>query len=105
MDFLTIKKTPEEVSKVIRNSCYDCHSNETKYPWYSNIAPVSWWMKIILLMAENILIFLPLQLMTQRQLRKLDESVEMIEKDKMPLETYLLVHQNARLSDMDKNTD
>lgn len=39
---------------------------------------------------------------TERQLRKLDESVEMIEKDKMPLETYLLVHQNARLSDMDK---
>lgn len=39
---------------------------------------------------------------TERQLRKLDESVEMIEKDKMPLETYLLAHQNARLSDMDK---
>ncbi|AIL44487.1 MULTISPECIES: heme-binding domain-containing protein [Elizabethkingia] len=103
MDFLTIKKTPEEVSKVIRNSCYDCHSNETKYPWYSNIAPVSWWMKDHIIDGRKHLNFSTFATYdTERQLRKLDESVEMIEKDKMPLETYLLVHQNARLSDMDK---
>ncbi|OPC32560.1 heme-binding domain-containing protein [Elizabethkingia miricola] len=103
MDFLTIKKTPEEVSKVIRNSCYDCHSNETKYPWYSNIAPVSWWMKDHIIDGRKHLNFSTFALYdTERQLRKLDESVEMIEKDKMPLETYLLAHQNARLSDTDK---
>lgn len=103
MDFLTIKKTPEEVSKVIRNSCYDCHSNETKYPWYSNIAPVSWWMKDHIIDGRKHLNFSTFATYdTERQLRKLDESVEMIEKDKMPLETYLLAHQNARLSDADK---
>ena len=35
----------EEVSSILKTSCYDCHSNETVYPWYSNVAPVSWWIK------------------------------------------------------------
>ncbi len=45
MDFLRIKDTPENVAKIISNSCYDCHSNETKYPLYSSIAPSSWFLK------------------------------------------------------------
>ena len=45
MDFLKIKNTPEPIAKLIRNSCYDCHSNETKYPFYSNIQPVAWLLK------------------------------------------------------------
>jgi len=36
---------PEEVSSILKTSCYDCHSNETVYPWYSNVAPISWWIK------------------------------------------------------------
>src|SRR5690606_40665170 len=45
MDFLTIKNTPESTAALIRNGCYDCHSNETKYPWYTNIQPVAWFLK------------------------------------------------------------
>jgi hypothetical protein len=45
MDFLKIKNTQPEVAQLITNSCYDCHSNESKYPWYSNIAPASWILK------------------------------------------------------------
>ena len=44
-DFLMIEQAPKEVVELIQTSCYDCHSNLTTYPWYSNIAPVSWWLK------------------------------------------------------------
>ena len=45
MDFLTIKKTPEDVAQLIKTSCYDCHSNESVYPWYTNIQPFGWLVK------------------------------------------------------------
>ncbi len=45
MDFLTIKKTPEDVAQLIKTSCYDCHSNESVYPWYTNIQPFGWFIK------------------------------------------------------------
>ena len=45
MDFINIKNTPPDVAKLIKTSCYDCHSNETKYPWYASIAPSSWFLK------------------------------------------------------------
>lgn len=45
MDFLTIKNTPETTANLIRNGCYDCHSNETKYLWYSNVQPIAWFLQ------------------------------------------------------------
>ena len=44
-DFIVIEEAPEEVAKLFRTACYNCHSNTTKYPWYSNITPNSWWIK------------------------------------------------------------
>ena len=44
-DFIVIEQAPEEVAQLMKAACYDCHSNSTNYPWYSNIAPVSWWLK------------------------------------------------------------
>nr|WP_317207647.1 heme-binding domain-containing protein [Chryseobacterium sp. MEBOG07] len=63
MDFLKIKNTPDKIARTLRTSCYDCHSNETTYPWYANISPASWWVKITSMKEGNILIFLPLQYM------------------------------------------
>ena len=106
MDFLTIKKAPEEVSKVIRNSCYDCHSNETKYPWYSNIAPVSWWMKDHIIDGRKHLNFSTFATYdTERQLRKLDESVEMIEKIKCLWKPTFWLIRMPDLVTWIKNTD
>ena len=39
-DFITISNPPDNIAKIIKASCYDCHSNETKYPWYTNISPL-----------------------------------------------------------------
>lgn len=100
MDFLTIKQTPESVAEIIRSSCYDCHSDESKYPWYSNIAPASWFMKKHIDEGRkklNFSIFATYE--PKRQIHKLEEAVEMLEKKEMPLETYLLIHQDARLSE------
>src|SRR5687768_10971939 len=45
LDFINTMNPPKEVASVIKAACYDCHSNTTQYPWYSNIAPASWWLK------------------------------------------------------------
>jgi hypothetical protein len=100
MDFLKIKNTKPEVAKLITSSCYDCHSDKTKYPWYSNIAPASWWLKNHINEGRkhlNFSIFATYE--PQRQIHKMEECVEMLEKHEMPLESYYLGHQDAKLTD------
>lgn len=43
-DILLVEEVPLAVSAILKTSCYDCHSNETQYPWYSSVAPISWWL-------------------------------------------------------------
>lgn len=44
-DFLLVNNTPENVGKLLRTSCYDCHSNHTEYPWYSKVQPTAWFLE------------------------------------------------------------
>ncbi len=44
-DILSFESVTGDVADILKNSCYDCHSNESVYPWYTNVAPVSWWIK------------------------------------------------------------
>jgi cytochrome c553 len=100
MDFLKIKNTPEKIAHIIKTSCYDCHSNETAYPWYTNISPASWWVKNHINEGRKHLNFSTFAVYEpKRQLHKLEECIEMVEKKEMPLESYYLGHQNAKLSD------
>lgn len=100
MDFLSIKHTPEPIAELIRTSCYDCHSNESRYPWYSNMAPASWLMKKHIDEGRKKLNFSTFALYEpKRQVHKLEEAVELLNKKEMPLESYLLMHQNARLTE------
>ena len=100
MDFLKIKNTPEPIAKLIRNSCYDCHSNETKYPFYSNIQPVAWLLKNHIDEGRKELNFSTFATYEpKRQAQKLEEAAEYIEQKKMPLESYTLGHSDAKLSD------
>ena len=100
MDFLKIKNTPEPIANIIKNSCYDCHSNETEYPFYSNIQPVAWLLKNhidegrIELNFSTFATYEP-----KRQAHKLEEATEYVEQKKMPLESYILGHQDAKLTD------
>ena len=100
MDFLKIKNTPEPIAKLIRNSCYDCHSNETKYPFYSNIQPVAWLLKNHIDEGRKELNFSTFATYEpKRQAHKLEEAAEYVEQKNMPLESYTLGHSDAKLSD------
>ncbi|KUJ50692.1 heme-binding domain-containing protein [Chryseobacterium sp. JAH] len=103
MDFLRIKDTPENTANMIRTSCYDCHSNETKYPWYSSIAPSSWFLKNHINEGRQHLNFSIFAMYEpKRQIHKMEECIEMIEKREMPLESYYIGHQNAKLTDQQR---
>lgn len=103
MDFLKIKNTPEPIAKLIRNSCYDCHSNETKYPFYSNIQPAAWLMKSHIdegRIALNFSTFSTYD--SKQQIKKLEEAAEYVKKNKMPLESYLIGHSDAKLTEQER---
>ena len=103
MDFLTIKKTQQPTATLIRNACYDCHSNETKYPAYSNIQPFGWFLKNHIEDGRKHLNFSTFATYEpKRQAHKLEEAAEEIEKGGMPLESYLLIHNEAKLSDQQR---
>jgi cytochrome c553 len=100
MDFIKIKNIPQETATIITTSCYDCHSNETKYPWYSNISPASWYMKNHIDEARKHLNFSTFAMYEpKKQAHKLEECIEMVEKKEMPLESYFVGHQGAKLTD------
>lgn len=103
-DFLKTQNTPEEIASIIKTSCYDCHSNESKYPWYSNVQPAGWFLKDHIDEGRrelNFSTFTDYEL--KRQDHKLEECIEYIEKDEMPLGSYTLIHREAALTEAQKN--
>ena len=103
MDFLRIKNTPENTSKLIRNGCYDCHSNETKYVWYANVQPIGWFLKKHINEGRKELNFSTFSTYEpKRKAHKLHEAVEMIEQNEMPLESYVLAHSEAKFTEAEK---
>ncbi|WP_447951239.1 heme-binding domain-containing protein [Chryseobacterium koreense] len=103
MDFLNIKKTPESTAKLIRSSCYDCHSNETKYLWYANIQPVGWFLKNHIDEGRQKLNFSTFaNYEPKKQAHQLDEAAEMVEKGEMPMDSYVIIHSDAKLNDAQK---
>lgn len=95
--------TTPEVKALLRRACYDCHSNETVWPWYTRIAPVSWLMARDVREGRAELNFSTWnQYDTRRQVKKLEESWEEVAEGEMPPWFYLPVHRNARLSAEDR---
>jgi hypothetical protein len=96
------RMTPE-VSAVLERSCKDCHSSETTWPWYSNVAPVSWFLKSHVEDGRRALNFSDWATYAKRKReRKLHEMCEQVESGEMPLKSYLPLHPSARLSDDDR---
>lgn len=95
---------PAEVRVVLRRACYDCHSNETVWPWYSGIAPVSWLVARDVHEGREELNFSTWnRLATKEQIKALHESWESVEEGEMPLWFYLPTHPEARLSAQDRS--
>lgn len=93
-----------QVMKILKGSCYDCHSNETKYPWYSNIAPVSWFMADHIDNGRKAINFSDwVSMDPQRKLARLKRADHLINRDLMPIRNYTWMHKHAKLSPEQKN--
>jgi len=90
------------VKQILKRSCYDCHSNQTKYPWYSQVAPVSWVLDKHIREGKEEVNFSNFGDLDQRaKIRLLNEICEEITDGAMPLKSYLLIHRSSRLSAQD----
>lgn len=104
-DLLVTQKVPQNISSLLKNSCYDCHSNENKLPWYGYIAPSKWLVYHDILEAREELNFSNWNtLSTDEKANALDDISIVISENEMPLKNYLSLHPNAKLSETDKET-
>lgn len=96
---------PPEVRQILTRACYDCHSNQTTWPWYTNVAPVSWWISNHVHEGRRHLDFTQWDTYpAKRRKKKMEETRELVEKGEMPMPSYLWVHDEAKLSEQDKKT-
>lgn len=92
-----------EVMEILRRSCFDCHSHETRWPWYSRVAPVSWLLADHVEEGREHLNFSQWEALPAGTRNHLREEVwHEVEEGEMPLSTYLLLHAEAELSGGDK---
>lgn len=95
---------PENVGALLKSSCYDCHSNTTKYPWYSTIQPIAFWLDSHVKDGKRHLNFDEFNAYTiEKKRKKLKEIAETIDNGEMPLSSYTLIHRNAKLTVAEKN--
>ena len=97
-DFIKLTEPPTEIAANIKTMCYDCHSHESHYPWYTNIAPFSWRIKSHIDNGRKHLNFsLWGNYSDKKRVHKLEECIDMTTKHWMPTLDYKLIH--GRLSD------
>jgi hypothetical protein len=94
---------PENVQQILTKACYDCHSNHTRYPWYSEVQPVGWWLADHVKDGKKELNFNEFdKYRIARQYKKLEECIEQIKEGKMPLPSYTITHKDAILTEAEK---
>ena len=94
---------PKEIQYILQRSCYDCHSNQTKWPWYSYLAPISYLISLDVHKGRDHLNFTEWNKYSSKKQKSLiSEALEEIEKKEMPLPLYLLIHQDKKISKEEK---
>ncbi len=98
-DITQVYTVPAEVKGILVQSCYDCHSNNTRYPWYAHIQPVGWWLSSHIEDGKKHLNFSEFGTYAAKKANhKLEEVEEAVTDGWMPLDSYLWVHHEARLT-------
>lgn len=98
-NFITENEVPPEIADLLKTACYDCHSQEVKFPWYSYIAPVSWQVATDINMGREHLDFSNWhQLSKRKKIKSLGEITDEVESGNMPMSIYVLLHKEANLS-------
>jgi len=94
---------PDSVKVILDKACMDCHSNNTRYVWYFKIQPVDWWLTHHINEGKDELNF---DEFTNKPIRyqynKLDESEKQVKEGEMPIDSYLWIHKDAKLSEQEK---
>ena len=99
LDLIIMENPPEEIAQILRSTCYDCHSNETVWPWYSNIAPVSWVVsKHVIEGRDNFSFSLWGEYDQDDKSYAVEEIIEEMENGDMPIPGYDLTHPDAKLT-------
>jgi hypothetical protein len=89
---------PDNIHQILQTSCYDCHSNNTVYPWYSKLQPVDWWLNNHIIDGKKEVNFSEFATYRiGRQYKKLEEIMKQVKEDEMPLSSYTFIHKNAIL--------
>ena len=98
-DFVKVMNTPSKIESLMKNSCYDCHTNETKYPQYAYVAPVSWSVKHHVNKGREHANF-SIWATYNKEIKQsiLENTIEMVRERKMPLPGYLAPHPEANLT-------
>lgn len=98
LDLIATTRPRAEVASLLRTACYDCHSNETKYPWYDRITPVNWWVQHHVDEGREEGNLSEWALMSEKhRAHFVDEAAELIEAGEMPLPSYTWMHGEAKL--------
>ena len=104
-DISSVMEVPNDVIEIIKTSCADCHSNNTKYPWYSEIAPVSWYLTQHVNEGKEHLNFSEWVAYNKDQKRHILKDIKKeLKKQGMPLESYLWIHKNAKMTNAQYET-
>ncbi|HEX5152819.1 MAG TPA: heme-binding domain-containing protein [Parafilimonas sp.] len=102
-DFIKKFNVPANVAGVLKTSCYDCHSNSTRYPWYANVQPMAWLLANHINNGKAELNFSEFAgYSKRRQLSKLKAVANSVHDGSMPLSSYILIHSDAKLDDSKK---
>jgi hypothetical protein len=99
-DLLVRFPPPADVRHVLETACYDCHSNQTHYPWYAQVQPVGWWLASHINDGKRALNFSEFASYSPtKQARKLNQISDQVTERSMPLPSYTWIHRSARLTD------
>lgn len=102
-DFMMVNNVPREVKSILMISCYDCHSNNTQYPWYNKVQPISWYLEGHIKDGKEELNFSDFGSYSDRmQKAKMRSIISQVEDGKMPLPTYTFLHPEAKLTAEEK---
>ena len=99
LDMLEVLAPAEPLANLIRDACYDCHSNQTVYPWYSKISPVSWYLHKHIRKGREDLNMSDYGLLDKAdKIGALADFCDVMDAGTMPLQSYMLIHKDARLT-------
>ena len=100
-----VQLVPDDVQRILKKACNDCHTNNTVYPWYSKVQPVHWWLNNHIKEGKGHLNFDEYSNRPLRyQYHKMEEVIEQVKEGEMPLKSYTWIHKDAILSDVEKST-